>query len=73
MQQWGERRSIRVFPKQKNPRSKTMNILKSLFNTLFGSGDDTAQDLMRLAVRATSLYELEHMLQDWERRSVRAL
>ncbi|OIQ84766.1 hypothetical protein GALL_334120 [mine drainage metagenome] len=50
-----------------------MNILKSLFNALFGSSDDTAQDVMRLAVRATSLYELEHMLQDWERRSVRAL
>jgi hypothetical protein len=55
------------------PEVKIMNILRSLFNYLFGSSDDTAQDVMRLAVRATSLYELEHMLQDWERRSVRAL
>ena len=50
-----------------------MNILKVLLNYIFGSRNDDSEEVKRLAVRATSLSELERMLQDWERRAVRPL
>jgi hypothetical protein len=50
-----------------------MNTLKILLNYIFGSRNDDSEEVKRLAVRATSLSELERMLQDWERRAVRPL